>query len=104
MSMPGNDQIVSVVRHCVEHPAIGRVRHPNGNIDIVSVDRSGDIDVAILINMSVVSTSESQPHALDLQRSSSMGEINPSRLLEPAAEILPRQRCAQGADHFDSGP
>ena len=92
MRVPRNDQIVAVGSHCVEHPQVRRVRDTDRHIDLVAVDPPSDIGVTILVNVSVVGASETDPYTFDLKRRPGVGQVDPTRLLEPPPEILPRQR------------
>ena len=91
--VPRDDQVVAVVRHRVDHPAVRRVRDANRDIDLVMINRPGDLRIPILIKVGIVGPAESKPDTLDLQRGARMRQVDPAGLLEAVCKILPRQRA-----------
>ena len=81
MGVPRNDQVMPVSRHRIEYAAIRGMRDTDREIDLVTINRPGDIGIAILINMGVVGPAEADPDTLDLQRGTGVSQIDPARLL-----------------------
>src|SRR4029450_14160409 len=62
-----HDQIVPVVCHGVDHPAVRRMGDPNRDVDLLAVDGSGDFGVMILVQVSIVSPSEAERYPRDFK-------------------------------------
>ena len=60
MGMARHDQIVPVVRHRVDHPAVRRMGDADRDIDLLAVDGPGDFGVMILVQVSIVGTAEAR--------------------------------------------
>src|SRR5690606_32488239 len=88
----GDDQVVTVGDHRVQHPTVRGVGHGNGDVDLALVDRAGDLGVPVGVQVGVVGAAEADPQAVDLQRGPDVGEVLPAGLFERPAQVLPGQR------------
>ena len=99
VGVAGHDQVVTVVGHGVDHAAIGGVGDGNGHLVRVAIHRTGHLGVPVGVEMRVVGAAKADPDPLDLQRGPAVGQVDPARVLESAAEVAPGQQLLVRGAH-----